>query len=61
VADLSVSVTNGEERLIGPFPAALYDTIDTAPDPDIDPAVFVDVDNDTSMTIGAFKLPGASY
>lgn len=47
--------------LIGPFPAAVYDTIDTDPDPDIDPAVFVDVSSPSGLEIAIIKLPGASY
>ncbi len=47
--------------MIGPFPAPVYDTIDTDPDPDIDPAVFVDLSADTSVTLAAIKVPGASY
>ncbi len=62
IADLVVSIpaTTGD-KMIGPFPAAVYDTIDTDPDPDIDPAIFVDLSADTSVTLAAIKLPGASY
>ncbi len=62
VADLVVVIpaTTGDV-MIGPFPAAVYDTIDTDPTPDIDPAIFVDLSADTSVTIAAIKLPGASY
>lgn len=49
------------EALIGPFPAAVYDTIDVDPDPDIDPAVFVDVSGTDGIELAAIKLPGASY
>lgn len=61
LADLSVSVPASGERIIGPFPNALYGTIDTDPTPDIDPAIFVDIDVDTSVTIAAIRLPDASY
>lgn len=62
VGDLvvTVPVTPGD-TMIGPFPAALYDTIDTDPDPDIDPAIFVDLSADAGITLAAIKLPGASY
>lgn len=61
LGDLAVVVTAGEERAIGPFPNAIYGTVDTDPDPNIDPAVFVDLSADTSVTLGAFRLPDASY
>jgi hypothetical protein len=61
IGDLAVVVTASEERVIGPFPNAIYGTVDTDPDPDIDPAVFVDLSADTSVTLGAFKMPDASY
>lgn len=62
IADLVVVIpaTTGDV-MIGPFPSAVYDTIDTDPDPDLDPAVFVDLSADTSVTIAVIKLPGASY
>ncbi len=62
IADLVVVIpaTTGNV-MIGPFPAAVYDTIDTDPDPDIDPAIFVDLSADTSVTLAAIKVPGASY
>ena len=47
--------------MIGPFPNSLYGTIDTDPDPDIDPAIFVDLDDATNVTLAALKLPGPSY
>lgn len=47
--------------LIGPFPEAVYDTVDTDPDPIIDPAVFVDVSGAVGLEFAAVKLPGASY
>ncbi len=61
IGDLAVVVTASEERVIGPFPNAIYGTVDTDPDPDIDPAVFVDLSADTSVTLGAFRLPDPSY
>ncbi len=62
IGDLVVTVpaTTGD-TMIGPFPAALYDTIDTDPDPDIDPAIFVDLEADSGITLAAVKLPGPSY
>jgi len=47
--------------VIGPFPGAVYDTIDVDPDPDIDPAVFVDVAGASGIELAAVKIPGASY
>ena len=61
IDDLAVVVTLAEERVIGPFPNALYGTVDVDPDPDIDPAIFVDLSADTSVTLGAFRMPDASY
>jgi hypothetical protein len=61
IGDLVVTMPATGERIIGPFPKALYDTIDTDPDPDIDPAIFVDLDADTGLTLGAFRLPDPSY
>ncbi len=57
---VTVPATPGD-TMIGPFPAALYDTIDTDPTPDIDPAIFVDLESDVGITLAAIKLPGASY
>jgi len=51
--DRIVTVTGSTERMIGPFPNSLYGTIDTDPDPDIDPAIFVDLDDDTNVTLAA--------
>lgn len=61
IDDLVVAVPATDERLIGPFPKALYDTIDTDPDPDIDPAIFVDLSSDTSLTLAAVQLPDPNY
>ena len=61
IADLAVTMPATGERMIGPFPKALYDTIDTDPDPDIDPAIFVDLDVDTGLTLAAFRLLDPSY
>ena len=61
LADRSVAVGAVTERIIGPFPNAVYGTIDTDPDPDIDPAIFVDLDDATNVTIAALQLPDASY
>ena len=59
--DRIVTVGATTERMIGPFPNSLYGTIDTDPDPDIDPAIFVDLDDATNVTLAALKLPGPSY
>jgi hypothetical protein len=61
LADRLVAVTATEERIIGPFPNALYGTIDTDPDPDIDPAIFVDIDDSSNVTLAALRLPDPSY
>jgi len=61
IGDLIVAVPATSERIIGPFPKALFDTIDTDATPDIDPAVFVDLSSDTSLTLAAIRLPDASY
>ena len=61
IADLVVTLPATGERIIGPFPKALYDTIDRDPDPDIDPAVFVDLDSETGLTLAAIRLPDPSY
>jgi len=61
IGDLVVNMPATGERIIGPFPKALYDTIDTDPDPDIDPAIFVDLDVDTGLTLAAIRLPDPSY
>jgi hypothetical protein len=62
IGDLVVVIpaTTGDV-MIGPFPAALYDTVDSDPVPEIDPAIFVDLSADTGITLAAIKLPGASY
>ena len=61
ISDLDVTLPATGERIIGPFPKALYDTIDTDPDPDIDPAIFIDLDVDTGLTLAVFRLPDPSY
>ncbi len=61
LAERTVTVGGTTERMIGPFPNAIYGTIDTDPDPDIDPAIFVDLDDDTNVTLAAFRLPDPSY
>lgn len=49
VADVSVSVTNGESRIIGPFPAEVFaDPTDGLAD--------ITYSGVTSVTVGAFKL-----
>ena len=62
IGDLVVTVpANTGDVLIGPFPGSLYDTVDTDPDPDIDPAIFVGLSADAGITLAAVRLPGASY
>jgi hypothetical protein len=61
IGDLVITMPATGDRFIGPFPKALYDTIDTDPDPDIDPAIFVDLSSETGVTLGAFRLPDPSY
>lgn len=48
IADLSVSVPAGAERMIGPFPRAVYDQAART--------VWVDLSADTSVTLGAFRV-----
>lgn len=61
LADRVVTVPDSGERMIGPFPNAVYGTIDTAPTPDIDPAIFVDLDDASNVTLAALRLPDPSY
>ena len=62
IGDLVVTVpANTGDVMIGPFPGSLYDTIDTDPDPDIDPAIFVSLSADAGITLAAVRLPGPSY
>ena len=62
IGDLVVTVpANTGDVMIGPFPGSLYDTIDTDPDPDIDPAIFVGLSADAGITLAAVRLPGPSY
>lgn len=48
VADRTVAVPAGEERMIGPFPTATYNQADGT--------VHVDYSATTSVTVGAFKV-----
>lgn len=52
VADQVVAVTNGERRLIGPFPKNVYNR---PSDPDAG-KVYIDYSDVTSVTVGAFRL-----
>jgi hypothetical protein len=54
----TVSVANASERLIGPFPAGLYNESDLAA---ISSALRVTFSGVTSVTIGAFKVGSKSY
>lgn len=50
VADLTVTVTNGQERMVGPFPVGTFN----------DPAtgqVALTYSGVTSVTVGVFRLP----
>jgi len=49
--DLTVSVGAGERKMIGPFGNSQYGNSGL---------VYVDFDNDTSVTVGAFKLGSIS-
>lgn len=48
VADRTVTVANGAEKMIGPFPAAAYNQSGGL--------VYVDLSGDTSVTLGAFTI-----
>ena len=62
IGDLTVTIpANTGDTMIGPFPGSLYDTIDTDPDPDIDPAIFVGLSADAGITLAAVRIPGPSY
>lgn len=54
VPDLDVAVPAGEDRFIGPFPAAVYNQEDT--ENSIDEAVLVTFSAVTSVTIAALRL-----
>lgn len=47
VADQTVTVTNGEQRMIGPFPPNLYNT---------DGYVYVDYSSGTSVTAAVLRM-----
>lgn len=49
VADRDVTVANGAEKMIGPFPTATYNQSGGL--------VYLDLSADTSVTLAAFKLP----
>lgn len=59
LADLTVSVPASEERIIGPFPHAVYCKNDTTLS--ITHAIWVDYSATTSVTIAALKLPDPTY
>jgi hypothetical protein len=50
IADVSVSVTNAQSRLIGPFPSQLFAQSD-------DGLADITYSGVTSVTVGAFRLP----
>jgi len=51
IADLPVTVTNAQERMIGPFPKELYNQPDNT--------VHVNFSDVTSVTVAAIQLGGA--
>ena len=53
IADVSVSVTNGQRRLIGPFPKGTFNITSGADTG----TVYVDFSAVTSVTCAAFSLP----
>lgn len=55
VADRAITVTAGEERMIGPFRPRLYNQTSGADAG----KVFVDFDAVTSVTVAALRLPAA--
>lgn len=57
IPNLAVVVTNAEERIIGPFRNDLYGQAEQA----ISKAVLVDLSDDTSVTLGAFKMGDVNY
>lgn len=57
IPDLVVSVTNAEERVIGPFRNDLYGQAEQA----LSKAVLVDLSADTSVTLGAFEMGDVNY
>lgn len=59
IADLTVSVPASEERMIGPFPHAVYCKNDSALS--IVHAVWVDYSVQASVTVAAVKLPDPTY
>lgn len=48
ITDRTVSVTNGERRLIGPFPPSVYNQSDAT--------IYVDFSDVTTINFGAFYL-----
>ena len=61
IPDLVVAVPAGEERWIGPFPKAVYETTDAGQDPDLERAILVDISEEDACTLAAVKIGGASY
>lgn len=59
IPDLSVSVPAGEDRIIGPFPKALYNQVE--PDTALNEAVVVTFDIDTSVTVAVLSPGSVSY
>lgn len=61
VADLDVVVTAGEERMIGPFPLALYGQNNAGESLNDGQAVEVTYSGVASVTVAAIKLPVSAY
>jgi hypothetical protein len=59
VADLVIAVGAGAEAMVGPFRNDLYGQADAGNN--LDTAVLLDLDTDTSVTLGAFKLGDVNF
>jgi len=53
ISDLAVPVTNGQERMIGPFPKELYNQPDGT--------VHINFSDVSSVTVAAIQLGGAGF
>lgn len=59
ISEKVVAVPNGEDRMIGPYPHAVYCKNDTTLS--ITHAIWVDYSATTSVTVAAIKLPDPTY
>lgn len=59
VPDLTISVTNAQDRWIGPFPNDVYAQADSGNS--LTTAILFSVSSGTSITVGVFKLAEATY